>query len=335
MTTLKKSIESTDSSLIELRNKLKRNRKEHKSTITALRKELDSLNGRSESAGNQDERLRQRIVQMRQNIEYANNAFAEMSEQTDYLTSLPDQDLQNHDAKKAQWEESQANRNDARESLNEVNKDVGQRQSQLRNDILSVTQKRERLKSRLEKLHEQYERLNAEHSNGQSIKAERDSVRARAAIEQEIKEGQTVSQLESMDRERELLMQKNAAVQTLIRQLQMNFADPRTSTPITPEGVIPNSRNFVPHASTFPLPPMVTSNPGSTYREGREGRGRSSSMLSDVSGLTDHQDAEGGEERLVGLDPTIPYSQPGTLASRSAQAMSPPRSAPPLPHPSL
>ena len=279
---------------------------------------------------------------MRQNIQQANNASAEMSEETDSLATVPKEELQRYAAKKAEWEESQSRHRTAQESLDEANKKANQEQSQIRNDILAVTQKRDRLKSRLDKLNEQYDRLSSANANGQSARAQRDSLRARAAIEREMKEGQVVSQIEGMDREREQVVQKTVAIQQKIQLHQSFYGDPRTSTPTTPEGVIPNSRSFVPHASTFPFGPLPTmkSSPGSAHRDMRGGRARSSSMLSDISGLTDHQDerlAEGGDEYLIGANGFDPMSppRPNSFGGGSLKALSPAGSVLPLPPPSL
>ncbi|KAL9085974.1 MAG: hypothetical protein Q9165_007336 [Trypethelium subeluteriae] len=335
-TTLNNSIVATDSTLLELRNKLKKIRKEHKSSLTSLRKELDSLNTRSESAGNNDDRQRQRIIQMRHKIQHAADASAEMAEQVDSLAAVPEDESRNYDAKKSQWRESQAEHKGVRESLTEANRKASQEQSRLTNEILSVTQKRDRLKARLDKLSEQCERLNAANTDGQSVQSQRSSVRIRTNFGRDLKEGQIISQIDILDRERDQFLQKNAAVQQKIHLLQSFYSDPRTSTPTTPEGVIPNSRNFGPvHAPTFPLgtsPVMMNSTLGAVYREGREARGRSSSMLSDISGLTDHQDAEGYEEKTVGasgIDAMSPKSQPGSVASGHAKALSPPGILPP------
>ncbi|KAI9685384.1 MAG: hypothetical protein M1822_004515 [Bathelium mastoideum] len=388
-TTLRNSIVAVDASLTELRNKLKKVRKEHKSSITSLRKEVDSLVVRSESAGNNDDRQRQRILQMKQNIQTANNASAEMSEQVDFLATLPEEEIQDYDVTKRQWEKSHAALKRARESLGEATKKANLEQSQLKSDILSVTQKRDRLKARLDKLNEQYERLSTATVSGQTAKAQRDSLRARAVIEREIKEGQIVLQIDSLDRERDQVLQKVAAVQQKVQLFQHQHHQQstqsasyylptttatttdllRSSAPTTPEGVIPNTRSFVPHAPTFPtfgppglpyssqsvtpsLPPatlaFTTSGvSGSTlYREPTT-RGRSSSMLSDVSGLTDHQDAlsvgpggvteeypAGGRNGWEPMSPAAQYGQPvvgsGGAGSNAKVMGSPPGSAPRL-----
>ena len=108
-TTLKNSIAAADQQLQEQRNRLKRNKKDHKTAITNIKKEVDTLGNRLANAGGSDERQRQRVLQFTQNIRQAEDAAAEFAVQAENLGSIPEDEAKEAAAKKAEWKKEHNN----------------------------------------------------------------------------------------------------------------------------------------------------------------------------------------------------------------------------------
>ncbi|KAI9708495.1 MAG: hypothetical protein M1820_003956 [Bogoriella megaspora] len=337
-TTLRNSISAMNTEVGDLRNTLKKNRKDHKGSIGVLQKELANITQKHDCAGNNDDRSRQRILQLKQNYQRDTEETAEMVEQADALATPSETELEEYKAKKSAWKESQSEIKSAKDDLDAATKKHQLEESQIQADIASAAQRRSRLDTRLEKLNEQLvdrESNPTTSASSQLSKAEKEALHKREALQRDLQEGKIVSQIKTLNQEHDIVLQKITATDQKIALLQSYLPDPSISTPsvpTTPEGVIPGTgpglRAFPTHASTFPSFGLGTLGNGTSAIMHREGRGRSSSMLSNLSGFTDDQDAQSVATTnnvgllAVGTDPTSPHSQAGSLVV--SKPMSPP-----------
>jgi len=151
------------------------------------------------------------------------------------------------------------------------------------------------LQQRQTRLNEQQDRLITANKEGFSAKQRKQQERL-ALIQDRINiENQYTSNINGFERRTaEYNLSTAQLVQTIhhFESLLHQAQQQQQSVPTTPEGPLPGTTNMSPHANaftTFAFPNMgaqVDSTPGSL----RGGRGRSSSMLSNISGFTDSFD---------------------------------------------
>lgn len=290
-TTLKNSIAAADQQLQEQRNRLKRNKKDHKTAVTNIKKEVDTLSNRLANAGGNDERQRQRVLQFTQNIRQAEDAAAEYTLDAEKLGDIPEDDAQEAATKKAEWKKERDNKNAISAEFDSVKAEIERQVQSVESDIAAAIQKRERLQQRQLRLNEQHDRLVTANEEGFTAKQRREQERTALRQQRAEVEHQYRSNINGYERRTEdhhiSTSQMMQAIQHY-EDLLLQQAHHQVSVPTTPEGPLPGT-SMSPHSNpfasfTFPsLYPHVSSTPGSM----RGGRGRSSSMLSNVSGFTD------------------------------------------------
>ncbi|KAJ4982980.1 ubiquitination network signaling protein, partial [Stagonosporopsis vannaccii] len=288
-TTLKNSIAAADQQLQEQRNRLKRNKKDHKTAISTIKKEVDTLSNRLSNAGGSDERQRQRVLQFTQNIRQADDAAADFALQAEKLGAIPEEETKEAAAKKAEWKKERDSKNAVARDFDAIKADVEAQIQSVETDITNALQKRERLQQRQTRLNEQHDRLVTANQEGFTAKQRREQERQalrqqRADVEQQYRS--SINGFERRADEQHIATSQILQTVEHYEALLMQGAH-HESIPTTPEGPLPGT-TMSPHANaftsfTFPQLHHVGSTPGSL----RGGRGRSSSMLSDVSGFTD------------------------------------------------
>jgi hypothetical protein len=288
---LKNSIAAADQQLQEQRNRLKRNKKDHKTAITTIKKEVDTLSNRLANAGGSDERQRQRVLQFTQNIRQAEDAAADFTTQADALGAIPEEETREAAVKKAEWKKQRDHKNTVSSEFDDIKADIESQIQSVESDIATALQKRERLQQRQTRLNEQHDRLVTANEEGYTAKQRREQERAALRQQRADVENQYRSNINGFERRAEehniatsQIMQTSQHYETLLLQASHSYE----SVPTTPEGPLPGT-TMSPHANAFTsfTFPTFTPHHGSTPGSLRGGRGRSSSMLSNVSGFTD------------------------------------------------
>jgi hypothetical protein len=290
-TTLKNSIAATDQQLQELRNRLKRNKKDHKTAIGTIRKEVDSLSHRLANAGGSDERQRQRVLQFTQNIRQADDAAADFALQADKLGDIPEEESKEAAAKKAAWKKERDNKNAIASEFENIKAEIERQVQSVESDMAAALQKRERLQQRQTRLNEQHDRLVTANAEGFTAKQRREQERAALRQQRADVEHQYRSNINGFERRAEENNQSTNQMMQTIQQYEdmiLQQSQHYQSVPTTPEGPLPGT-SMSPHANPFSSYafPSLNSHINSTPGSIRGGRGRSSSMLSNVSGFTD------------------------------------------------
>ncbi|KAH7085563.1 hypothetical protein BKA63DRAFT_20349 [Paraphoma chrysanthemicola] len=289
-TTLKNSIAAADLQLQEQRNRLKRNKKDHKTAVGGIRKEVDTLSNRLANAGGSDERQRQRVLQFTQNIRQADDAAADFALQAENLGGIPEDEAADAATRKAEWKLERDNKNAIAAEFDKVKAEIEQQIQSVESDLATTMQKRERLQQRSIRLGEQHDRLVTANAEGFTAKQRREQERTALRHQRADVENQYRSNINGFERRAE---EHNMSTGQMLHTIQhyeelLQQSHHHMSVPTTPEGPLPGT-SMSPHANaftsfTFPsLNSHVNSTPGSV----RGGRGRSSSMLSNVSGFTD------------------------------------------------
>lgn len=315
---MKNSIAAADQQLQEQRNRLKRNKKDHKTTLTNIKKEVDTLGNRLANAGGNDERQRQRVLQFTQNIRQAEDAAAEFTEEAEKLGAIPEDESTEAATRKSEWKKERDSKNAASAEFDTVKADVERQIQSVESDISAALQKRERLQQRQVRLNEQHDRLVTANQEGFTRKQRREQERAALKHHRADVENQYRSNINGFERRTDEYNNSTAQMMHSIQHyedLLLQQSQHQMSVPTTPEGPLPGT-SMSPHSTaftsfTFPsLHSHINSTPGSI----RGGRGRSSSMLSNVSGFTDSFDEPTSPATYVLGNP---FSTPGVVNGRN------------------
>ncbi|KAI9786093.1 MAG: hypothetical protein M1816_008122 [Peltula sp. TS41687] len=314
-TALKKAIAATEAKLEEEKAAIKKIRKEHKVQITTLKKEVDASNARYVHSGSNDDRQRQRLLQIGQHIRQAEDAAAQVSSQADAMEQVPEHDLSGSKESKENRDAIRKRHSKARAELNEATRQSDRQIAAMQSEAASLQQKRERVQARQNKLKDQYERMSnakAQGPNGKNTMTVGATHSTTTDEQRQTTEQHFISQsqhlhenLKEIQLGSQQLWQQVRAIESAWDQQQQLRAN---SAPTTPEGTLPGTSSMMGNRSrptsrfgnfVFPppgLPPPQPTVPSSTASSRttpghhREGRARSSSMLSNVSGVTDLAD---------------------------------------------
>ncbi|KAK5156446.1 hypothetical protein LTR04_005629, partial [Oleoguttula sp. CCFEE 6159] len=306
-TTLKNSVAAAEAKLADNRHRLKRNRKDHKTAITNVKRESDALRARLSSSGGNDERLRQRSLQIQQHYRQAEDAVKALESDVEAQGEIPEDETNAFTAKKDSWEASCNAKAAAQKVLDEARAEADRQISHLSSELTLAQQKRERLQARLTKLKEQHDRLLSANAQDHEMRMQRAQKRAADIAGFQRAERDYLVAIEQLEQQAQTYHISTSSIVSQVTQLEnLSFHQQQHSssgsTPRTPEGNLPGTTTTTTAAAAAgprhqkqpfqfpglePQPEHPTSNPASLYREGR---GRSSSMLSGASGLTDDLD---------------------------------------------
>ena len=291
---------------------MKRNKKDHKAALTAIKKEVDTLGTRLANAGGNDERQRQRVMQFTQNIRQAEDAAADIAVKISSMGDLPTEEVDEAAAKKREWKQEREHKESVLTELDNVKAEIERQVRSVESDITSATQKRERLQQRQMKLNDQHDRLVTANREGYTAKQRKEQERLALQQERTQVEAQYRSNINSLERRANDYYMSTAQIEQTLQHFETILSQSHMSVPATPEGPLPGTNSMSPNAVpfqsfTFPLynDGRNVSTPGSL----RGGRGRSSSMLSNISGFTDGFDDMYSPSGHV----SNPFNAPGLL----------------------
>lgn len=252
-TTLKNSITNAEAKLNEKRSRLKKTKNDHKILISRIRKELDNFNHRLQS-GTDENRQKQRSLQLERNIQQTEEATAVLKVQLDNMEKVPEEELEQWSAHKADFDRELEIFNAAKEELTEARLAAAQQVASLEQELNMVVQKRERLQSRRTRVNEQYERIisaNAQGLNERERRAaeqfarEQDHAKTESNFHEQFAHiSQSVQDFQL--RTSQLWQQASAIEQSIQQQQQQMLLE---SGPLTPEGNLPG---------TNPMPETIT-----------------------------------------------------------------------------
>jgi hypothetical protein len=337
-TTLRNSIQAAEQQLEAHRNRLKRNKRDHKNTLASLQKEVDSLNSRLSSNGGNDERLRQKARQLEQSSQQAKAKEIEMLTQIDEFGEAPADELEAVNHQRSIWKQEKERLSAARKAFDAVKATVDRETSQAKADLSTLRLKHQKFEQRQVKYKEQHDRLVSETNQSQEVQARRIYERDALLQSRSEEERRWVEQTALCDLETKNLWSRAFNADTETKKLEELFIrnTQQQSVPTTPEGPLPGTRNLqhmngngftqLPQGYQFPPSGYIdSSNQASLYQNGR---GRSSSMLSGVSGFTDelddypiiHHTVYPLTNGVIGRDRRKSSNGSGSLSSGSGQS---------------
>ncbi|KAI9817814.1 MAG: hypothetical protein M1827_000933 [Pycnora praestabilis] len=307
-TTLKNSILASENNINESRARLKRTRKDHKTTISALKREIDSFNSRLASSGNGDDRQRQRVLQITQLIRQAEDSTAAIAAQIESMGVIPEEDVQDWRDKKEAWEVARRCESRARNGLSDARTEANRQISNIESEKQTVQQKRDRLQGRHNKLIEQHDRITSANAQGLDEQERKAAEHAAKEAERQAMQQQYIDEINYFQRQIQENQSCSHQAWQQLHQVEAAYTQQHPSSqplsshhsPITPEGNLPGtvpsssilSANHRSPSFVFPTFGVAPSSSLNTQPLNSEGRGRSSSMLSCISGFTDFYEAD-------------------------------------------
>lgn len=244
-TTLKNSINNAEAKLNEKRSRLKKTKNDHKLLISRIRKELDNYNHRLQS-GTDENKQKQRSLQLERNIRQTEEATTALEVQLDSMENIPEEEVEQWNAQKADFDRELERFNQAKEELQEARLAAAQQVSTLEQELNMTIQKRERLQGRRTRVNEQYERIisaNAQGLNERERRAAEQFAREQDQAKMEISFHEQFASISQSVQDFQLrtgqLWQQASAIEQSIQQQQQQML--MDSGPLTPEGNLPGT----------------------------------------------------------------------------------------------
>lgn len=229
----------------EKRSRLKKAKNDHKVVISKIRKELDNYNHRLHS-GTDENRQKQRSLQLERNIRQTEEATAVLEVQLDTMENVPEEEIEHWSAHKADFERELELFNSAKEELAAARTAAAQQVSSLESELNLGIQKRERLQGRRTRVTEQHERIISANSQGlnererraaEQFAREQDHAKMETNFhEQFVSISQSVQDFQLRTSQ---LWQQAAAIEQSVQQQQQQML--LESGPVTPEGNLPGT----------------------------------------------------------------------------------------------
>ncbi|RDL41115.1 Uncharacterized protein BP5553_01094 [Venustampulla echinocandica] len=302
-TTLKTSIASSEVKLTEERHRQKRERKDQRAKLHSIRKEIDKLANSIASSGGNDDRVRQKIQQNHLHTKQAEDALISLAEEIKSLETVPKDDASLYASSKSEFQTQKEQHKQSRSEFNNTKQAAERDISTLNNEISTLQQKRERMQSRIAKLNGEHERITD--ANAKGLDEVQRKERERQAKDTERAKIDIIynDRLAVLNAQ---VLETTAALQVMYRNIDTMqqaeiyaAASPTTSVPnlhassafgpdVIPEGLASAAYPWNPAmpATTGGYVPSIYSTQLPTQPQGYRTRGRSSSMLSNLSGFT-------------------------------------------------
>ncbi|KAH6626753.1 hypothetical protein B0J18DRAFT_425533 [Chaetomium sp. MPI-SDFR-AT-0129] len=317
-TTLRASIAAAEVKLADEKTRLKAVRKDNNRKLNTTRKEIEKVTWAVQSAGGDDEKLRQKVAQNTIQEKRAEESTSELERQLKEFETVPEKLMKEHRAKHNEWTSEKTKFDQARASFKSFKTSIDKQIKSLDEEKSGLKAKRNKIAARIAKVDDEHARITDANARGLNEAERRRQERANLAAELARAEQHLRDRIQTI---RLSNTTKQAQVHAMAAHMQEylasfqeeaayditppnHFAPGPWSTapapaqysvaPPWPPVSMPMSAQATPlmaHAqlSNFstPMHAALTSPP----RPHRT-RGRSSSMLSDVSGFTQSTDED-------------------------------------------
>lgn len=306
-TTLRTSIQAAETKLNEEKARQKRERKELKSKLHAVRKEIERLSAGVTTAGGNDDKLRMKVVQSQLHAKQAEEAVLGMEDEVRAMED-GEEDVEEEFKKNKAAMQAEKDAHESDRRAYETAKSASEREiSAIGNETQSLQQKRERYQSRISRLQGEYERLADANKTGLDEVQRRERERAAKEAEREQRERLYLERIEGQlplikEKQEQLqlswasiqgLQQRELEQQVVNQQLavQQQYAAQAAAaaapqpSPTAFDGTYHWAGGYnTAYGGGYPTSTMPYT--GTQETGTRRERGRSSSMLSGVSGFT-------------------------------------------------
>ncbi|AEO63180.1 uncharacterized protein THITE_2108087 [Thermothielavioides terrestris NRRL 8126] len=313
-TTLRASIAAAELKLADEKARLKAVRKDNNRRLNAARKEIEKLSLAVQSAGGDDEKLRQKIAQNKIQEKRAEESISELQAQLKELETVPDDLVNEHRAKHSAWIAEKARFDQARADFKSFKASIDKQIKSLEEESSSLRAKRNKIAARIAKVDNEHARITDANARGLNEVERRRQERAELKAELARAEQNISDRIQAL---RASNAAKQAQVHEMASQMQAYLASFQDEMAPQPSHFVPPPAHWGPPpaapftaaqpvwppvsmpAQVTPLLPAAQLSAFSTPAQPvlstpphHRTRGRSSSMLSNVSGFTQSTDEE-------------------------------------------
>lgn len=254
-TTLKNSIASEEGKLSEARRKLAQLKRQHKAALNKADREVDSLNGRLKSGGD-DNKLRQKLLQTERQIRQTEDNSTSISSALDGLETVPEDETLEWNTRKAAFEEQKRFLLEATKALTDAKAAADAELACQNNELTSAVTRKDRLSARVTKLNEQHDRIMQANAQGMNEKERKEADNAAKQQDQLHREKELLDNISRLNAQLfEAQMQTNnywREIEIMDKQDQLQRSRMMLSNgPLTPEGELPGTRFQTQHTRPF------------------------------------------------------------------------------------
>ncbi|RMZ87037.1 hypothetical protein DV736_g5740, partial [Chaetothyriales sp. CBS 134916] len=245
-TTLKNSISAASDKLNEARKRLAQQKKQHKMAHNKVDRELDSLNGRLKSGGD-DNKLRQKLLQTERNMRQTEDSTNTIKEALETLETVPEDEAIEHTSRKKAYEEQRALLAQANEALSKAKLEADNDMSCVTNELSTITSRKDRLIGRHAKLGEQYDRITQANIQGLNERERREAESNARESEYRRREADLQTAIASLRVDIRRASSEATDLWQRIELLEKQLFPEgqkvtHASGPLTPEGELPGTR---------------------------------------------------------------------------------------------
>lgn len=158
-TTLRSSISVQETKLNEEKARLKGLRKDNNRKTNSVKKEIDRLTAAVQSAGGNDEKLRQKIAQNTTQQKQAEQATSELQEQLKEFGTIPEGLMSEYRKKQGEYNSDKARFDKSRAAFKDFKASIEQKTKALEDDQTSLGAKRTKIAARLNKVDGEHARI--------------------------------------------------------------------------------------------------------------------------------------------------------------------------------
>ena len=356
-TTLRASIAAAEVKLADEKARLKAVRKDNNRKLNATRKEIEKLTAAVQSAGGDDEKLRQKVAQNKIQEKRAEESIGELEAELKALETVPEDLLGEYRAKHSAWTAEKAKFDKARSAFKSFKSSIDKEVKSLEEEKSSLQAKRNKIAARIAKVDDEHARITDANARGLN-EAER---RRQERVNLEAELGRAEQNLhDKLLTLRASNLAKQAQIHEMASQMQAYLssfqnddmaaydvtsqpshyplssapwpppppANQYTSQPVWAPVSMPSQTGSL-HAPSqlpgFPNPLHPTSMHTPPHQ--RRTRGRSSSMLSNVSGFTLSSDDDDEHDPHLHHRGGSAFGAPGSHLRSGAAHGAPPAAA--------
>ncbi|KAK9236338.1 hypothetical protein V1525DRAFT_407272 [Lipomyces kononenkoae] len=162
VTTLLDTLCTTNATLMEEKQKLKRSRRDHSKHLSALRSEIDSLKTRLGTGDKGEERAWRRVLALRESVRRTEEEIESLTQRTEQLGLEEKKVSAGIDSRRAEWEAKMQELECYEAKLQTKQEEAAQKERGLHSEEVAIQTKRDKLASRHRKLMTDFQRADQE-----------------------------------------------------------------------------------------------------------------------------------------------------------------------------
>ncbi|TAQ83294.1 hypothetical protein B7494_g8383 [Chlorociboria aeruginascens] len=165
-TTLKSSIATSEVRLADELSRQKREKKEQRAKINSARRDIKELVTSISSSGGSDDKLRQKVQQNNLHMKQAEDALETLDSQIALLENIPSDETALYTSSKSNFQSEKALQKSIRTEFNNFKASTDRQVSALTNELSTLEQRREKLEARKTKLVAELDRVTDANARG-------------------------------------------------------------------------------------------------------------------------------------------------------------------------